>query len=230
MICTFNDSDYLVHAIQSVLVQSCSDWELIIIDDGSTDKTTQLLTSYNRHPFIRIVSLPINKGKANALNEALKIVKGTWMIELDADDWLASECLGLIKNVVVQVVLDVSFIYGNYGEWRERTRDKKLFFSHEYRGMDDFNITTYLENPIPLAPRIYRVEALKQTGGWVLNDKHSGRLFEDVYIITQLSKMYKMLHIDKTIYHRRLRKNSISHTSRKVFEEWLEWLKGELKL
>jgi hypothetical protein len=96
--------------------------------------------------------------------------------------------------------------------------------------MENFEISEYLKKPHPLAPRIYRIESLKGVGGWSVSDIYQGRLFEDVYIISAISKHRSMMHLDKIIYHRRLRERSVSHTSKDTYAKWHQWLINELML
>jgi succinoglycan biosynthesis protein ExoO len=84
----YNAEKYISEAIQSVLNQTYRNFELIIVDDGSTDKTWQIIQSYNDSRIIAIRHQQ-NKGVAEARNTALDIAKGKWVALIDADDaWL----------------------------------------------------------------------------------------------------------------------------------------------
>jgi len=80
----FNGEQYLAEAIESILSQTFKDFEFIIIDDGSTDKSVQIINSYkdNRIKLIR----QENKGLASALNIGIKISQGKYIARMDADD------------------------------------------------------------------------------------------------------------------------------------------------
>lgn len=82
----YNGTNYLREAIDSVLAQTFTDYELIVIDDGSTDGTWDLIQSYG--PRIRGFQKP-NGGVASALNRGLKEMRGRWFAWLSHDDlWL----------------------------------------------------------------------------------------------------------------------------------------------
>lgn len=82
----YNAQRYLRQAVDSVLAQTCRDFEFLIIDDGSTDDTPAILAEYAaKDPRIRIKTSK-NQGVSNALNEALKLAQGQYVARMDADD------------------------------------------------------------------------------------------------------------------------------------------------
>ncbi|MDW3681300.1 glycosyltransferase [Cupriavidus sp. CV2] len=79
-----NGGRYLAEAIDSVLNQSYTSFELIVVDDGSTDDTSEVLASYRDS---RLVVVRREKlGLVNALNEGLKLTRGDYIARMDADD------------------------------------------------------------------------------------------------------------------------------------------------
>jgi glycosyltransferase involved in cell wall biosynthesis len=82
---TYNKAQWLQQSIDSVLAQTLTDWELIIVDDGSTDETADILARYD-DPRITIVTLPKNVGRARARNLALEIARGRYIAICDSDD------------------------------------------------------------------------------------------------------------------------------------------------
>jgi glycosyltransferase involved in cell wall biosynthesis len=83
---TYNRAAFLLEAIDSVFNQTCSDFELIVIDDGSTDGTTEALKKYVDH---LIYHRQTNQGVSGARNQGLRMAQGKWVAFLDSDDlWL----------------------------------------------------------------------------------------------------------------------------------------------
>lgn len=80
----YNGEDYLREAIDSVLAQTITDFEFIIINDGSTDDTLKILRSYS-DPRIKIVNQD-NHGLVYSLNKGCKLAKGRYLARMDADD------------------------------------------------------------------------------------------------------------------------------------------------
>ncbi len=81
----YNDAAYINEAINSILNQTVSDFELLIIDDGSTDDTPNIIESYNDKR-LRIIHLEQNKGRPFVRNLALDEAQGEYLVWMDADD------------------------------------------------------------------------------------------------------------------------------------------------
>ncbi len=81
----YNCFDYIQEAINSILNQTFSDFELIIIDDYSSDGTVDLIKKFN-DPRIKLILKSVNSGISNSLNYGLKIAKGKYIARMDGDD------------------------------------------------------------------------------------------------------------------------------------------------
>ena len=93
---TYNRSHIVQGAIQSVLEQTSDKWELIIVDDGSTDNTLEALAKFARDPRIRILRQE-HLGPSAARNFGANHANGSYLIFLDSDDTLRK---GLIKSLI----------------------------------------------------------------------------------------------------------------------------------
>lgn len=82
----YNAQRYLRKAIESVLAQTLGDFELIIVDDGSTDATSTILKKYARKDARIRIKSGSNQGVSNALNSALELARGQFAARMDADD------------------------------------------------------------------------------------------------------------------------------------------------
>lgn len=84
---TYNRKHYLGRALDSIRTQTYTDYEIIVIDDGSTDGTADWVR--NSYPYINLLQLPANIGAAAARNAGIKIAQGKYIAFLDSDDeWL----------------------------------------------------------------------------------------------------------------------------------------------
>ena len=103
VMCVYNAEKYLDVAINSIRVQTYKKFELIIINDCSTDKSTQICCKHaEQDTRIRIFRTIRNEGVANARNEALKYVRGCYLTFVDADDYIDSGLLELVEQKLKQ--------------------------------------------------------------------------------------------------------------------------------
>lgn len=96
----YNAEKYLSLSIESLLKQDFSDWELILINDGSSDGTDRIAKSYAENdPRIRYISKE-NGGVSSARNTALPLIRGAYTLFVDADDELVPHALRLLHETV----------------------------------------------------------------------------------------------------------------------------------
>lgn len=91
----FNAATTVVRAIDSVLSQSFDDFELVIVDDGSSDGSAQILNRYAERPSVTVLRNPANQGLVASLNRGLGIARGRYIARLDADDVASIDRLAL---------------------------------------------------------------------------------------------------------------------------------------
>jgi CMP-N-acetylneuraminic acid synthetase len=107
-----NYERYLRESIESVLRQKFSDFELIIIDDGSTDGSAAILDEYEGNPKVRIVRQE-NQGLTVSNNIAMRLARGKYLIRLDADDYLDENALLVMANHLEQHA-EVGLVFPDY--------------------------------------------------------------------------------------------------------------------
>src|SRR5438094_4504944 len=90
---TFNQAHFLSHALERLLAQTFSDWELLIVDDGSSDSTREVLAAWTSHQQFHYHRLNQNRGFAAALNFALDRARGDLIAYLPSDDFYYREHL-----------------------------------------------------------------------------------------------------------------------------------------
>ena len=116
---SYNTEKYIVDSIDSVLKQTYTNWELIIVDDCSTDNTEKVVASYNDER-IKFIKKEVNSGAGESRNIALREAKGKWIAFLDSDDtWLPEK---LEKQIEFMLENDYKFTFTDYrirynGEW-----------------------------------------------------------------------------------------------------------------
>ena len=103
----YNAEKYVEYAVKSVLEQSYTDWELIIIDDGSSDSSIQICKKYVEKDYrIRLISKQ-NTGVSSARNRGLEEAQGEWLYFMDADDRIAKNCFKVIAEYLCEENIDI---------------------------------------------------------------------------------------------------------------------------
>lgn len=110
----YNAAPFLADAIRSVLNQTMTDWELLIVDDGSTDDSIAIAQTFT-DPRIRVLSDGINRGLAIRLNQIAGLATGHYLARMDADDVMMPDRLqqqvGFMKaNPGVDVVGALAYV------------------------------------------------------------------------------------------------------------------------
>lgn len=94
LMAVYNAAPYLRESIESIRRQTLKEWQLIAIDDASTDASREILASYaEADPRIRLIALPHNGGQGKARNEGLRQAQGAYICFVDSDDCLAPDAL-----------------------------------------------------------------------------------------------------------------------------------------
>lgn len=117
---TWNCARFIGESIESVRRQSYRNWELLVVDDCSSDNTEEIVMSFGDSR-IRYIRNAVNSGAAVSRNRALKEARGRWIAFLDSDDlWTADK---LERQIAFMVNNGYSFSYTNYSEVDEDTRE-----------------------------------------------------------------------------------------------------------
>ena len=98
----YNTGNLLCRCVDSILQQTYPKWELILVDDGSDNKTSELCNIYANRDSRIIVKHKQNGGVSSARNEGLKIAKGEWIGFMDSDDSISNDTLQAVATCVIQ--------------------------------------------------------------------------------------------------------------------------------
>jgi glycosyltransferase involved in cell wall biosynthesis len=123
----FDSEKFLTEAISSVLSQTYGSWELILVDDGSTDASTEIAQRFARqHPTrITYVAHPghQNLGMSASRNKGIRMAKGKWIALLDSDDvWLPNKLHDQVS--VFEKHSNLQMVFGNHLFWRSWRQDE----------------------------------------------------------------------------------------------------------
>ena len=117
----YNAASHLLEAIESILAQSFEDFELLVVDDGSTDNTLALAQSC-ADKRVRVERLPANKGRATARNMAMGRARGRYLAWMDADDIAMPHRLEAQYAPGAERVSHTDGLSVEYADWRFNVR------------------------------------------------------------------------------------------------------------
>lgn len=209
----FNNVEYVKRCIKSLEQQDCKDFELILINDSSTEITKIDLEflKQNSQIQIRLINNSKNSGPGYSRNKGIQIANGDYLLFLDSDDWLDSHTVSILKEIILGFRFDcVIFDYF-------LVRNKPSSFSSVLVNMPQ--------------GRLGKKEALLYTTGSVwcklyktqILQKNSV-LFPDIYIKEDMVFNKKALlhceeifYLKKNLYYYKICPNSLMH-SEQVFD------------
>lgn len=152
-----NHGKYIKDCIQSVLNQTFSDFQVVVIDVGSTDST--LSEIYSMHD-TRIIPIHIsNRHKAEALKIGQDYVLGEYVLELDGDDWIDPNTLEITESKMLSLSQNEGIVFANRKVWSENNgviREGSIYKGVSY--IDKFEVLEKLETH---CPRLYRYSSMK---------------------------------------------------------------------
>lgn len=198
IITCYNKRSFVAESIDSVLKQTYSPLELIVVDDGSTDGSTAFLEDYVAgHDNITLITQP-NQGVSAARNEGIKAAKGFYVMSLDADDYIdatyVERCVEVLEaNPNVKVV---------------QTRGRSFWGKEGDIVFPDYSYEHLLWSNTIFCCAMYRREDFFQTKGYNTNMKHG--LEDWDFWLSLLKPQDKVACVDSILFHYRVLPNSRS--------------------
>jgi chondroitin synthase len=108
----YNVESYIEACIESAINQTYKDFEIVVVNDGSTDNTLKILQKYNKHPKVKIIS-KTNGGRGSASNKAIQNASGEYIVQLDSDDILYPDALEKLADFFSKNI-EIECVYTNY--------------------------------------------------------------------------------------------------------------------
>ena len=207
----FNSEEFIGKAIESVLAQTFEDFELIIVNDGSTDSSKDIIDSFIDDR-IRIISQS-NQGPGAARNNAMEIAKGDYIMFLDADDWFCPDALKIAHAEITKYNADLTF-------FKMINYDGEKYYRNDWfemKTLDNFEDRVFSPSETPgsifdlsvgVCQKIYNREFLLR-----INARFpEGIFFEDMpFFYYVYLKAERISIIKKHLYVRRKHKKSITN-------------------
>lgn len=208
----YNVEAYLRECLDSVLAQTCADWEAICVNDGSTDGSLAILQEYaSKEPRVHIIDQP-NKGLSAARNAGIHAAKGEYIFLLDSDDWIVQDALKrLNKHIAGQDM--ICFSGQRYFETNHSYNPTDQLIPATYTsGMEYYSANALLTRDFQFVCavlRLYRRE-------YLLNHKlfFTDGIYHEDNMFTPLACYYanRVTVIPDSLYIYRIRPHSIMTT------------------
>lgn len=199
----YNAEKYLRECIESILAQTYTDWELILVDDGSTDSSGSIADSYaSTDPRIRVLHIE-NGGVAMARNIGILNSKGENITFIDSDDYIYKDALSRLKDIIR--ITDADIVIGGFDSGKKYRRTKyrheKIKVLNPHESVEDL----LFQKRIPSSPwaKLYKRHLFS-----IKFDNY--KCYEDLDLIfRQLLMSKKIAYTDSPVYFYRSTKGSL---------------------
>lgn len=206
----FNSERYLVEAIESILNQTFSDFEFLIFDDGSTDRSPEIIREYaERDGRITAVFSPTNRGHVVHLNEGIRRARGQYIARMDSDDVALPNRLEVQERFLtdhpeIGVVGSSTLAIDQDGRTREVDRRQPSPSYLFWR--------CFFTNPLSHPTVMYRKDAITSVGGYDETKMPS----EDYELWSRLLPNWQLANIEEPLLKYRQHTQSVSVRNREI--------------
>lgn len=200
----YNAAAFVAEAIESILGQTFADFELILVDDGSTDQTPAIINQYGRKDSRIVVIHKKNTGPADSRNAGLRAARGEWIAILDSDD------IALPTRLADQVAFfekspDIVLLGAGAVEFEEQGHAIKTHCYPCQHHLLQSNLLR-LRRFFPHSSAMYRSDAAKRLGGYNIHFYRA----QDTDIFLRLAEEGKIACLNKPLVKIRKHNNNIS--------------------
>ena len=212
-ITNYNYGDYLPEAIESVLAQTFEKFELIIIDDGSSDGSSAIISSYENDD--RIVCIhQENRGLVHSSNVAMKLSRGKYLMRLDADDYLAPQALGILVSELERDS-EIALVFPDY-----YLIDKQGNVTGQIRRHDFQTDVSLFDQPAHGACTLIRKHVLESIGGY----DQSFSIQDGYDLWLNIIEKYTIKNVNLPLFYYRQHDKSITNNETELLR-----VRGEIK-
>lgn len=218
----YNAEKYLSRCITSIQSNTFSDWELILVDDGSTDNSGDICDTFSKKDG-RIKAIhQQNSGQSKARNNGMSQAHGQYITFVDADDEISKDVFSLNISYM-ENHLDVDFLqYPTIWNCNTSESRKDTTQSMTIRVFEDIFVSYYNNSPLNFSVwnKIFRHKTIKGI------NFVSGRLYEDKLFLLEVIRKSKMVYLsqDGEYYYYKYPESSIN---RPTFLRRISWVESE---
>ncbi len=197
-------AEWLIQSISSVLAQWCDRWELICIDDGSTEPHVAPLLAHAaaRDPRIRVLRSAENVGIARAVNFGLRAARHAHVAFLDHDDALEPDAVWQLLRAIIRT--DADFLYSD-----EALTDESIDAITEPRARPAFSHDYYLSHPYVVHMLCIRTDLARRMNGW---DERLSISADVDFFLRATEHARQVVHVPAVLYRWRTHAGSTGHS------------------
>lgn len=198
---------YLNKCIDSILLQTFEDFELILVEDGSPDKCGEICDKYEKEDNRIKVIHKENGGVSSARNAGIAIARGKYINFIDSDDWIERESLETLYKIANETCADIVQGKGVIAKAQVDIELIKNSTFNEYSNVEALHdLFNYDSGEIRIVP-FNKLYSIKLFSGLRYPE---GKIHEDEYLTPRLIyKANKVVVVDSQLYHYRLSEDSI---------------------
>ena len=203
----YNVEPYLRRGIESILTQTYNNLEIILIDDGSTDKSGDICDQYARKDSRVKVFHTVNRGLGEARNYGFEVSRGEYILYIDPDDWINDIYIDVMYKSLVDSGADfvqpsMKHVTRNNIKYLNKYTDKRCLLSNE----EYMKKVLIGESSVSVAGKLFKRNVIDSIKNPV------GRLFEDNAIICSYVHLSRFVYIENkaVYYYTSTRSNSIT--------------------
>ncbi|MEH6892584.1 glycosyltransferase family 2 protein [Bacillus sp. JJ864] len=202
----YNAGEKLHKCIKSILNQSFEDFELILVNDGSTDNSLTICKKYQQQDNRITVINKKNEGSISTRRKGVEASKSKYVMFVDADDWITTKAIETLKNNVDITICNMYRVIGNSTLIKKKVKswyfnESKIYDEEEIK--KDLVIAYFHGHPFPssLCAKLYKRELLASSGNYLRRIRFLG---DDLfYNLEMLLKVNRVKGIDKSFYYYR---------------------------
>lgn len=224
----YNVCEYLADCIESVLLQTYRNLEIILVDDGSTDGSGELCDQWKKKDGRIKVYHQKNAGVSEARNKGIMVSTGDFIGFIDGDDWIEPEMYQGLMDSIFQNHADIAMCgYYDYPNGMGQRIAKGVFPYHASNYED--SIVPVLQRDgyfTSICNKLFARKLIFQEGKAVLLDSGLAYGEDEAWFFTVFSKCEKVSFVPKALYHWRPRKSSMTRTI-EINEKHMSLLKAK---
>jgi len=209
----YNTEKYLDKCLSSVVNQTFLDIKVIIVNDGSTDKSLEICKKYALKDSRITLIDKANEGVSVARNIGIKLAEGEWIYFLDSDDFLDLDTFEYLMKEVISSNVDI--IQFGLKSYRNSTliREKKPSSKKEYHNLKNFLNANELK-PVCAWLHLFKLEVIKRNN--ILFNSNLKHGEDMLFVYSVYCHAHKILVLDKVLYNQILSPNSASRKPIKI--------------